>query len=124
MVTIIDGEIVQDDDPRAQAYKQRNRWQENSPPSQREQNFDPGRMRARPQVGPGGIGGGSIIDQVNNKLLSAGFPRWNLGQNVIEPIVSVALLLALIFFGVKGLLMVGVVWFLLNQANQHQAHQG
>lgn len=116
MVTIIDGEIVQDDDPRAQAYKQRNRRQESSNQSQTQQSFDPTRTRQRPQVGPGGIGGGSIIDQFNNRLIAAGFPRWNLGQNVVEPIVSVMLILALVFFGLKGVLMVGVVWFLLNQA--------
>ncbi|KXJ09579.1 uncharacterized protein FAM241B [Exaiptasia diaphana] len=116
MVTIIDGEIVQDDDPRAQAYKQRNRRPEPTTQSQTEQTFDSTRMRQRPQVGPGGIGGGSIIDQFNNKLLAAGFPRWNLGQNVVEPIVSVMLILALVFFGLKGVLMVGLVWFFLNQA--------
>lgn len=119
MVTIINGEIVQDNDPRAQAYKQRNRRPESS-------NEQGGRVdqssfstRQRPN-GPSVLGQGSMLDQVNNKLLEAGFPRWNLGQNVVEPIVSVILILALLLFGFKGLLIVGFIWFMLRQSAGQQ----
>ena len=62
--------------------------------------------------------GGSIFDQLNNRLISAGFPRWNLGQNVVEPIVSVALILAVVLFGFQGLLLVGVLWFIMQQSRR------
>ena len=111
MVTIIDGEIVQDNDPRAQAYRQRGRQQQQSSNQMRNsyqaQNMAPG---------VGGMGTGSIFDQLNNKLLTAGFPRWSIGQNVIEPIHSVALILALLFFGLRGILFIGLIWFLLKQS--------
>lgn len=116
MVTIINGEIVQDNDPRAQAYRQRGSQQEHSIQSRnRQQNM------ASPGVG--GIGTGSIFDQLNNKLLSAGFPRWSMGQHVIEPIHSVALILALVFFGLRGILFVGLIWFLLKQSQARGAGQ-
>ena len=62
--------------------------------------------------------GGSIFDQLNNRLISAGFPRWNLGQNVVEPIVSVALILAVVLFGFQGLLLVGVLWLITQQSRR------
>ena len=62
--------------------------------------------------------GGSIFDQLNDRLISAGFPRWNLGQNVVEPIVSVALILAVVLFGFQGLLLVGVLWFIMQQSRR------
>ncbi|EDO33771.1 predicted protein [Nematostella vectensis] len=115
MVTIIDGEIVQDDDPRAQAYKNRNRRPENS---SSQGSFHQTQRNGRAPPGPGGLGAGSMFDQFNNKLIELGFPRWNIGDNVVEPIVSVALLLALVFFGIKGVLMVAVVCYLLRQAHR------
>ncbi|XP_031553322.1 protein FAM241B-like [Actinia tenebrosa] len=119
MVTIINGEIVQDNDPRAQAYKQRNR----RPESLTEQGVQGGpnsfSTRQRPN-GPSVLGQGSMLDQLNNKLLDAGFPRWNLGQNVVQPIVSVILLLALLLFGLKGLLIVGFIWFMLRHSAGQQ----
>ena len=111
MVTIIDGEIVQDNDPRAQAYRQRGRQQQQSDQPRN-------RQQAQNNMAPGvgGIGTGSIFDQLNNKLIAAGFPRWNLGQHVVEPIHSAALILALFFFGLRGILFVGLIWFLLKQS--------
>jgi hypothetical protein len=119
MVTIIDGEIVQDNDPRAQAYKQRHRRPESS--NEQRGNGDQGSFNSRTRQranAPGGLGAGSILDQLNNKLISAGFPRWNLGQNVVEPIVSIVLILALVMFGLKGILIVGFIWFMLKQTGQ------
>ncbi|XP_050394687.1 protein FAM241B [Patella vulgata] len=52
----------------------------------------------------------SIFDSLNQRLLALGLPRWNAGPYVIEPIVSVAFLLAGLFLGIPGLLM-GLVLF-------------
>lgn len=49
--------------------------------------------------------GGSIFDQLNNRLISAGFPRWNLE-------------FALVLFGFQGLLLVGVLWFIMQQSRR------
>lgn len=110
MVTIINGEIVQDNDPRAQEFRNRGRRQE----QQRQQQPNYGSQSQNPPVQERG----SIFDQLNNRLISAGFPRWSLGQNVVEPIVSVALILALVLFGVQGVLLVGVAWFIMQQSRQ------
>ena len=88
MVTIINGEIVQDNDPRAQEFRNRGRRQQ----EQQHQRTRGSQNQNYPPVQQGG----SIFDQLNDRLISAGFPRWNLGQNVVEPIVSVALILALV----------------------------
>ena len=111
MVTIINGEIVQDNDPRAQEFRNRGRRQE-------QQQRQPQQQWSHSQNPPHEQQGGSIFDQLNNRLISAGFPRWNLGQNVVEPIVSVALILALVLFGIQGVLLVGVVWFIMQQSRQ------
>lgn len=111
MVTIINGEIVQDNDPRAQEFRNRGRRQEQQ---QQQQQWNYGSQSQNPPVQQGG----SIFDQLNNRLISAGFPRWNLGQNVVEPIVSVALILALVLFGIQGVLLVGVAWFIMQQSRQ------
>lgn len=111
MVTIINGEIVQDNDPRAQEFRNRGRRQE-------QQQRRPQHQWPHSQNPPHEQLGRSIFDQLNNRLISAGFPRWNLGQNVVEPIVSVALILALVLFGIQGVLLVGVVWFIMQQSRQ------
>ena len=113
MVTIINGEIVQDNDPRAQEFRNRGRRQERQQErSQQQWNYGP--HEEHPPVQQGG----SIFDQLNNRLLAAGIPRWNLGQNIVEPIVSVALILALVLFGFQGVLLVGVLWFIMQQSRQ------
>ena len=110
MVTIINGEIVQDNDPRAQEFRNRGRRQE------RQQQHS--QQQWTHEQNPPAQQGGSIFDQLNNRLLTAGFPRWNLGQNIVEPIVSVALILALVLFGFQGVLLVGVLWFIMQQSRQ------
>lgn len=114
MVTIINGEIVQDNDPRAQEFRNRGRRQER----QQERSQQQWSYGAHDQNPPAQHEGGSIFDQLNNRLLTAGFPRWNLGQNIVEPIVSVALILALVLFGFHGVLLVGVLWFIMQQSRQ------
>ena len=109
MVTIINGEIVQDNDPRAQEFRNRGRRQEQQQRGQQQWTHSQNLPQEQ---------GGSMFDQLNNRLISAGFPRWNLGQNVVEPIVSVALILALVLFGFKGVLLVGVAWFIMQQSRQ------
>ena len=112
MVTIINGEIVQDNDPRAQEFRNRGRRQERQQErSQQQRTYGPNEENPPQQ-------GGSIFDQLNNRLLAAGVPRWNLGQNIVEPIVSVALILALVLFGFQGILLVGVLWFIMQQSRQ------
>lgn len=113
MVMIINGEIVQDNDPRAQEFRNRGRRQERQQ-EQSQQQWSYGSHMQNPPVQQGG----SIFDQLNNRLITAGFPRWNLGQNVVEPIVSVALILALVLFGFQGVLLVGVLWFIMQQSRQ------
>ena len=110
MVTIINGEIVQDNDPRAQEFRNRGRRQQ----EQQHQRTRGSQNQNYPPVQQGG----SIFDQLNDRLISAGFPRWNLGQNVVEPIVSVALILAVVLFGFQGLLLVGVLWFIMQQSRR------
>ena len=102
---------MQDNDPRAQEFRNRGRRQE-------QQQRQPQQQWSHSQNPPHEQQGGSIFDQLNNRLISAGFPRWNLGQNVVEPIVSVALILALVLFGIQGVLLVGVVWFIMQQSRQ------
>ena len=104
---------MQDNDPRAQEFRNRGRRQEQQQRGQPQQQWS-----HSSQNPPQEQHGGSIFDQLNNRLISAGFPRWNLGQNVVEPIVSVALILALVLFGIQGVLLVGVVWFLMQQSRQ------
>ena len=110
MVTIINGEIVQDNDPRAQEFRNRGRRQQ----EQQHQRTQGSQNQNYPPVQQGG----SIFDQLNDRLISAGFPRWNLGQNVVEPIVSVALILAVVLFGFQGLLLVGVLWLITQQSRR------
>ena len=113
MVTIINGEIVQDNDPRAQEFRNRGRRQERQQ-QQSQQQWTHGSHEQNPPVQQGG----SVFDQLNNRLLNAGFPRWNLGQNVVEPIMSVSLILALVLFGFRGVLLVAVLWFIMQQSRQ------
>ena len=116
MVTIINGEIVQDDDPRAHAYRERNRRESQRTEQPAGQPHYMGRSQPAGEAPAGGLG---VFSELNTRLLNAGFPRWNVGQNVVEPVASVALILALIFFGLRGVLLVGLVWFLIRQSQAH-----
>lgn len=114
MVTLINGEIVQDNDPRAQEFRSRERRQER-PQGQSQQTG--GYYETRWQ-NPQEQQGGSIFNQINDRLLAAGFPRWNLGQNVVEPIVSVALILALVLFGFRAFVLGCIVWYFLQPSQR------
>ena len=52
----------------------------------------------------------SVFDTLNQKLLDAGIPRWNLGSYVIEPIVTIGFLLALLIFGLPGIIFGGLLF--------------
>ncbi|ESO84937.1 hypothetical protein LOTGIDRAFT_235990 [Lottia gigantea] len=65
-----------------------------------------------------GEGGGiSVFEAFNQRLLALGIPRWNAGSYVIEPIVSVAFLLAGLFLGLPGIIM-GLVLFAVVKLSQ------
>ena len=131
MVKIINGEIVQDDDPRAVEWA-RLQSQRQSVTQRRQQTgqgmqgqgqgmglfgglqgaFGSGQGRQEPQPAQAQQ---SPFQGINEKLAGMGIPRWNIGQNVVEPLFSVIFVLALIFYGVRGLLMAGLLWFMFGR---------
>lgn len=122
MVKIIDGEIVQDDDPRAIEWERRQRqnygWNDprlrgsQAPPSQNNQ-FPPGGGHQ------GQIQGQSPFQGINEKLAQFGLRPWRIGENVVEPVFTVALILALVFYGLPGVVIVAVIWYMFGR-NQRQ----
>lgn len=60
----------------------------------------------------------SIFDVANQKLLDAGFPRWNLGSYTVEPIASVGCLLAGFMFGLQGILFAALLFFVVKWSQQ------
>jgi hypothetical protein len=60
----------------------------------------------------GNNGMGSVFDNLNNRLLEAGIPRWNAGPYVVEPIVSLGFVLAGFLIGWHGLLFAGLLFFI------------
>lgn len=107
MVRILaNGEIVQDDDPRVRASTQRS--------NTREGFFNTVRNAgARPQQAPqdgARAEGRSPFTDMNQQLVNMGFPRWNLGNQVIEPIMSILFLFLILMMGVRGLLLVGLIY--------------
>ncbi|XP_072138118.1 uncharacterized protein FAM241A [Mobula birostris] len=113
MVRILaNGDIVQDDDPRVRK----------TPPRREELNR--GRQgfihntehTNQPFQGPANQGH-SLFADLNQRLIHMGFPRWNLGNQVIEPIMSILLLLMLMLFGMRGLVLIGGL-YLFSQFSQ------
>ncbi|XP_044154584.1 protein FAM241B [Bufo gargarizans] len=107
MVRILaNGEIVQDDDPRVRANTQRS--------STRQGFFNTaGNAGAGPQQGPqDGVRqeGRSPFTDINQQLVNMGFPRWNLGNQVVEPVMSILFLFLILMMGVRGLLLVGLIY--------------
>ncbi|XP_026528614.1 uncharacterized protein FAM241B isoform X2 [Notechis scutatus] len=114
MVRILaNGDIVQDDDPRV---RQSTQVRENSsrlgffnaasnagpnPPQQQQQQQQ--RQNARP-------GERSPFSDINQQLVNMGFPTWHLGNQVVEPVMSILLLFLLMMVGVRGLLLVGLIY--------------
>ncbi|XP_051008551.1 protein FAM241B [Acomys russatus] len=113
MVRILaNGEIVQDDDPRVRTTTQ----QRSSSPRQgflnRGHGAPPGGPGPRQQQQAGaGLGAAqSPFSDLNRQLVNMGFPQWRLGNHVVEPVTSILLLFLLMMLGVRGLLLVGLVY--------------
>ncbi|KAM8924493.1 protein FAM241B [Pelodytes ibericus] len=104
MVRILaNGDIVQDDDPRV-------RRRDNS-----RQGFFNGASTAGavPQQAPGDGARQqqrSPFSDINQQLVNMGFPRWNVGNQVVEPVMSILLLFLILMLGVRGLLLVGLIY--------------
>ncbi|KAM3913213.1 protein FAM241B [Leptodactylus fuscus] len=107
MVRILaNGEIVQDDDPRVRANTQR---------SNARQGFfnTVGNVGAGPQQAPQDGArqeGRSPFSDINQQLVNMGFPRWNLGNQVVEPVMSILFLFLILMMGFRGLLLVGLIY--------------
>ena len=87
MVTIINGEIVADDDPRAQEYRRRKNkasisTDRSSVPQRREASPQQQQVQVYGQRNPRNQGAGqdngpSLYYEISNRLLDLGFPRLN-----------------------------------------------
>ncbi|XP_065063475.1 protein FAM241B-like [Rhopilema esculentum] len=135
MVKIIDGEIVQDDDPRAIEWERQQRqgqgWNDprlrNSRNNSKQQSTTQSPAGAFGRMGQGPMAqgqanpqqGASPFQALNEKLSDFGLRPWNVGDHVIEPIFQVALILALVFFGFQGLIVVGVLWYMFGRTPRH-----
>ncbi|XP_063163599.1 protein FAM241B [Candoia aspera] len=118
MVRILaNGDIVQDDDPRV---RQTTQSRENSSRLLRNGGFfntttstvpNPPqhyqRQQQRQGVRPGER---SPFSDINQQLVNMGFPTWHLGNQVVEPVMSILLLFLLMMVGVRGLLLVGLIY--------------
>ncbi|KAM7318927.1 protein FAM241B [Alexandromys fortis] len=110
MVRILaNGEIVQDDDPRVRNTTQ----QRSSSPRQGFLNRGHGGPPGGPRQQQAGARLGaaqSPFNDLNRQLVNMGFPQWHLGNHVVEPVTSILLLFLLMMLGVRGLLLVGLVY--------------
>ncbi|XP_015283896.1 PREDICTED: uncharacterized protein C10orf35 homolog [Gekko japonicus] len=111
MVRILaNGDIVQDDDPRVRQNTQNSSrlgffntmTNAGSTPHQRFQQQSQ-QQGARP-------GERSPFSDLNHQLVNLGFPTWNLGNHVVQPLMSILLLFLLLMFGIRGLLLVGLIY--------------
>ncbi|XP_060624849.2 protein FAM241B [Anolis sagrei] len=115
MVRILaNGDIVQDDDPRVRQSTQN---RENSRPAFFNTNAGPAPQQHYEQQQqqrhhhPGARPGErSPFSDINQQLVNMGFPTWNLGNQVVEPVMSILLLFLLMMVGVRGLLLVGLIY--------------
>ena len=62
----------------------------------------------------GVVQGPTVFDTWNQKLLELGIPRWNIGNHVVEPIMTVLVLLTLVFLGFQGLIFLGILYFVVK----------
>lgn len=71
----------------------------------------PGGPGPRQQQAGARLGAGqSPFSDLNRQLVNMGFPQWHLGNHVVEPVTSILLLFLLMMLGVRGLLLVGLVY--------------
>ncbi|XP_036294156.1 protein FAM241B [Pipistrellus kuhlii] len=113
MVRILaNGEIVQDDDPRVRTAAPAR----SSAPRPSFLH----RGHGAPLGGPGlrqpqggarlGAAAQSPFSDLNRQLVNMGFPQWHFGNHAVEPVTSILLLFLLMMLGVRGLLLVGLVY--------------
>uniref|UniRef100_A0A8C5QV36 Family with sequence similarity 241 member B n=1 Tax=Leptobrachium leishanense TaxID=445787 RepID=A0A8C5QV36_9ANUR len=106
MVRILaNGEIVQDDDPRVRQRENTRQGYVNT--------ANRTTAGAGPQQVPGDEArqqGRSPFTEINQQLVTMGFPRWNLGNQVVEPVMSILLLFLILMLGVRGLLLIGLIY--------------
>ena len=113
MVKIIAGEIVQDDDPRVQQLKNQQQRNNRPLPNTWNRGGDGGnahsaqRQPQQQQLSP--------LDAVNDKLRQFGINDLNFQGHVIEPVFIVAAVLCLVFYGIPGVLIVAVIWYVSRQ---------
>ena len=69
------------------------------------------------QYGPGGGQQFSVFDGLNQRLIGYGFPRFNIGQHTVEPIVSVGFILAGLLLGLPGLLLAAFLFFVSKMSS-------
>ena len=113
MVKIIAGEIVQDDDPRVQQLKNQQQRNNRPLPNTWNRGGDEGNAHSAPQQRQQQL---QPFDAVNDKLRQFGINDLNFQGHVIEPVFMVAAVLCLVFYGVPGLLVVAVIWYVSRQA--------
>lgn len=117
MVKIINGEVVPDDDPRAQEWMRRQRQ-----PGSSQSPFPNAWQHQQQQQG--GAGGRQQMNEqsptveINNRLRAFGLSDLRLGQHVIEPMYLVAAVLGLVFWGIPGILIVAAIWFFMTRQQQ------
>lgn len=116
MVKIINGEIVQDDDPRAQEWTRQQQRRNNPQPQQYQSSYNRnfGNQRSDNQQN---IQPNSPVVEINNRLRQLGVPNFNLGGQVVEPIFTVAAIIGVLFFGFPALLVVGLFWYFSTGQN-------
>ncbi|GAB1295167.1 Protein FAM241B [Apodemus speciosus] len=112
MVRILaNGEIVQDDDPRVRTSTQQRSSGSRQGFFNRGHGAPPGGPGPRQQQAGAQLGAAqSPFGDLNRQLANMGFPQWHLGNHVVEPVTSILLLLLLMMLGVRGLLLVGLVY--------------
>ena len=65
-----------------------------------------------------------MFDQLNQRLLQSGLPRFNVGPYAVEPIVSVGMLVAFLLLGVKGLMLGALLFFVSKWSSGQQGTGG
>jgi hypothetical protein len=113
MVTIINGEIVPDNDPRAKAYRER-RNNANRPQTYSTTSNESSSRSSQRFQGGGGNNANSPFTDINNYLLRVGIPRFTLAGNVVEPVFLIAAVIVVIFVGLPGLLLMAIVYFVFS----------
>jgi hypothetical protein len=108
MVKVLaNGDIVPDNDPRAQSTGSGSPGPGTGGPRQQgfiNHNYNDN--RGGPSV--------SLFDTINQRLAAAGVPTWHAGPYAVEPVVSLGFLVSLLVAGFRGLLFSGVLFLVVK----------